>query len=211
MSSNDSIVSWTREHSGLMLLPSLGAIGAMIGVYFKRHSSPANILLLGLFTVLEAVTLGSVVSYFNQAVVLQALVITTFVFLGLTLFTLQVRASATVSSAVHLATGAYADCEPPCADRYLRIRPAQSKYDFSSMGTYLYTALLVFFFTGIVGIFIPYNRTFDMVMAGAGCLIFSACESRSRQAPQGWLLTRVAGLCRHRLRHALAVPPPARR
>ncbi|KAJ8293591.1 Protein lifeguard 4 [Rhodotorula toruloides] len=138
MSSNDSIVSWTREHSGLMLLPSLGAIGAMIGVYFKRHSSPANILLLGLFTVLEAITLGSVVSYFNQAVVLQALVITTFVFLGLTLFTLQ------------------------------------SKYDFSSMGTYLYTFLLVFFFTGLVGIFIPYNRTFDMVMAGAGCLLFSA-------------------------------------
>lgn len=94
MSSNDSIVSWTREHSGLMLLPSLGAIGAMIGVYFKRHSSPANILLLGLFTVLEAITLGSVVSYFNQAVVLQALVITTFVFLGLTLFTLQVRSEA---------------------------------------------------------------------------------------------------------------------
>lgn len=91
MSANEGIVAWTREHPGLMLLPTFGAIGAMLGVYWKRHSSPANVILLGVFTLLEAVTLGSVVSYFNSDVVLEALVITTFVFLGLTLFTLQVR------------------------------------------------------------------------------------------------------------------------
>ncbi|GAA5963680.1 hypothetical protein JCM21900_001976 [Sporobolomyces salmonicolor] len=135
--STDGAVKWTRAHSGLMLIPMFGAIVAMLGVYWKRHSSPANILLLGLFTGLEAVTLGSVISYFDQAVVLQAMVITTFVFLGLTLFTLQ------------------------------------SKYDFSSMGTYLYTFLLVFFFTSIVGIFMPWNQTFDMIMAGMGVLLFA--------------------------------------
>ena len=53
-----------------------------------------NLILLGVFTLLEAVTVGSVVSYFDQIIVLQALVITTFVFVGLTLFTLQVRALA---------------------------------------------------------------------------------------------------------------------
>ncbi|GAA5885723.1 hypothetical protein JCM5296_000125 [Sporobolomyces johnsonii] len=135
--STDSAVQWTRAHSGLMMIPMFGAIVAMLGVYWKRHSSPANIILLGLFTGLEAITLGSVISYFDQAVVLQAMVITTFVFLGLTLFTLQ------------------------------------SKYDFSSMGTYLYAFLLVFFFTSIVGIFLPWNQTFDMIMAGMGVLLFS--------------------------------------
>ncbi|GAA6052181.1 hypothetical protein JCM3770_000783 [Rhodotorula araucariae] len=138
MSANDTIVDWTREHSSLMLLPTFGAIFAMLAVYWKRHSSPANVILLGVFTLLEAVTLGSVISYFNSEIVLQAFVITTFVFLGLTLFTLQ------------------------------------SKYDFSSMGTYLYAILLVFFFTSLVGVFLPWSRGFDLFMAGAGCLLFSA-------------------------------------
>ncbi|GAA5966598.1 hypothetical protein JCM8115_006885 [Rhodotorula mucilaginosa] len=138
MSTNESVVNWTREHSGLMLVPAFAAIGAMLGVYWKRHSSPANVILLGVFTLLEAVTLGAAISYVNSAIVLQAFMITTFVFLGLTLFTLQ------------------------------------SKYDFSSMGTYLYTFLLVFFFTSLAGIFLPYNRMFDTLMAGLGCCLFSA-------------------------------------
>lgn len=78
-------------------------------VYWKRHSHPLNLVFLFLFTLLEAITIGSVVTYYNQTVVLQALVITTFVFGGLTLFTIQ------------------------------------SKYDFSSMGSWLFGALLVFF------------------------------------------------------------------
>ncbi|GAA6032356.1 hypothetical protein JCM8097_008134 [Rhodosporidiobolus ruineniae] len=131
-------VDWTRTHPGFMMIPMFGAVVAMLGVYWKRHSSPANVLLLGIFTLLEAVTLGSVISYFDTTVVLQAFIATTFVFLGLTLFTLQ------------------------------------SKYDFSSMGTYLYAALLCFFFVGLAGLFIPYSRGFDMLMAGFGVLLFSA-------------------------------------
>jgi FtsH-binding integral membrane protein len=42
------------------------------------------------------------------------------------------------------------------------------------MGTYLYTFLLVFFFTSLAGIFLPYNRMFDTLMAGLGCCLFSA-------------------------------------
>ncbi|BGP55952.1 hypothetical protein JCM8202v2_003559 [Rhodotorula sphaerocarpa] len=89
MSANESVVNWTRAHPGLMLIPAFSAIGAMLAVYVKRHSSPANVILLGVFTLLEAITLGSAISYVNSAIVLQAFAITTFVFLGLTLFTLQ--------------------------------------------------------------------------------------------------------------------------
>ncbi|GAA5857765.1 hypothetical protein JCM8547_005975 [Rhodosporidiobolus lusitaniae] len=133
-----AIVDWTRTHPGLMLIPALGAIAAMLATFWKRHSSPANVLLLGLFTLFEAVTLGSTVSYVDSGVVLQALVATSLVFVGLTIFTFQ------------------------------------SKYDFSHMGTYLYAGLLGFFFVSLVGIFLPYNSTWDIFMAGLGVLLFSA-------------------------------------
>lgn len=55
-------------------------------LYFKRHSHPTNLILLGLFTLLEAASLGSAIAYVNEIVVLQALIITIFVFGGLTLF-----------------------------------------------------------------------------------------------------------------------------
>ncbi|KAK4706041.1 protein lifeguard, partial [Phenoliferia sp. Uapishka_3] len=135
--STERISAWTQEHAGLMMIPMFSAIGVMLAVYWKRHSHPLNIILLGLFTVLESITIGAIVGMYPTTIVLQALVITSFVFVGLTLFTFQ------------------------------------SKYDFSNMGSYLFAALLVFVLTGIVGIFLPFNRVTDMLMAGAGCLLFS--------------------------------------
>ncbi|KAL8292288.1 hypothetical protein RQP46_001754 [Phenoliferia psychrophenolica] len=135
--STESASTWVQANPGLMMIPMFGAIAAMLGVYWKRHSHPLNIILLGLFTVLEAITVGSVVGFYSGTVVLQALVITVFVFLGLTLFTFQ------------------------------------SKYDFDNMGSYLFAALLCFVITGFVGIFLPFNRITDMLMAGGGCILFS--------------------------------------
>lgn len=73
-----------------MLLPMFGALASMGLVYWKRYSHPLNLLALGLFTLFESVTVGSVVGFYNETIVLQALVITIFVFVGLTLFTFQV-------------------------------------------------------------------------------------------------------------------------
>jgi protein lifeguard len=77
-------------------------------LYWKRHSHPLNLVLLSTFTLLEAFTLGVVIAFFDNVIVLQALsamilirlfsfaeltmeyrLITLGVFLGLTLFTLQ--------------------------------------------------------------------------------------------------------------------------
>jgi protein lifeguard len=58
-------------------------------LYWKRHSHPLNIALLAIFTLMEAFTLGVVTAFYDNVIVLQALLITTGVFLGLTLFTLQ--------------------------------------------------------------------------------------------------------------------------
>lgn len=85
----------------------IGSLVSLGFLWWKRHSHPINLVLLSVFTLFEAFTLGIVVGFYDQVVVLQALLITLGVFLGLTLFTFQ------------------------------------SKYDFSSMGMYLFGGLLV--------------------------------------------------------------------
>ena len=62
-------------------------------LYWKRHSHPTNFGLLALFTLMEAFSLGVVTAFSDNVIVLQALLITTGVFLGLTLFTLQSKVS----------------------------------------------------------------------------------------------------------------------
>lgn len=78
-------------------------------LYWKRHSHPLNLVLLSTFTVMEAFTLGVLVAFVDNLIVLQALyvlyiivwsalpnspnlthsLITLGVFIGLTLFTFQ--------------------------------------------------------------------------------------------------------------------------
>jgi len=106
-------------------------------LYWKRHSYPANLIFLSTFTVLEAATLGFIVAFYDTTIVLQALLITLGIFLGLTLFTLQ------------------------------------SKWDFSGMAPFLFGGLIALLMTGIVGIFIPFSKTFDLIYAIGGSLLFS--------------------------------------
>jgi FtsH-binding integral membrane protein len=79
----------------------------VLGVlYWKRHNHPLNLILLSVFTLLEAFTIGIVTAFYPNKVVLQALsvilvsvlcidadvagrLITLAIFTGLTLFTFQ--------------------------------------------------------------------------------------------------------------------------
>ncbi|SCZ90317.1 BZ3500_MvSof-1268-A1-R1_Chr9g10789 [Microbotryum saponariae] len=133
----EAATQWTREHSGLMMIPILGSFAMMLGAFWKRHSHPLNLVFLGAFTLCEGVSVGAVVSFYDQRIVLLALGITLGLFVGLTLFTLQ------------------------------------SRYEFDSMGPYLFSALLVFFITSLVGMFIPFSNTMDLIMAAVGVLLFS--------------------------------------
>ncbi|EPQ31530.1 uncharacterized protein PFL1_00863 [Pseudozyma flocculosa PF-1] len=131
------VAGWVQQNQWAFVVPLIGSLVTMGVLYWKRHSHPTNILLLGLFTLLESVSLGTVITYVDQKIVLQAMVITAFTFLGLTLFTLQ------------------------------------SNYDFSSLGGWLFGGLMVLVGAGFVSMFFPYNSTFDLVTAIAGCAIFS--------------------------------------
>jgi hypothetical protein len=86
---------------------------------------------------MEAFTLGVITAFADQTIVLQALLITLGIFLGLTMFTLQ------------------------------------SKYDFSGMGPWLFGGLIALLMTGLVGVFIPFSKTMDLLYAIGGSLLFS--------------------------------------
>jgi len=128
---------WIQQNVWAFYTAMIGSLVSLGFLWWKRHSHPINLVLLTVFTFFEAFTLGIVVGFYDQVVVLQALLITLGVFLGLTLFTFQ------------------------------------SKYDFSSMGMYLFGGLLVLMMTGLVGIFIPFGKTMDLVYGAGGALLFS--------------------------------------
>jgi protein lifeguard len=81
-------------------------IATLIGLFFVRRKYPINFYLLGAFTypslvllsvlslkyrLLESYTIGTIVSFYDTTIVLEALLITLGLFFGLTLFTLQTK------------------------------------------------------------------------------------------------------------------------
>ncbi|KAL1916116.1 uncharacterized protein VTP21DRAFT_6120 [Calcarisporiella thermophila] len=84
-----SIQQWSQANPWMVWVSMFATFGVLFALFWKRRSAPTNYYLLGAFTLLEAYTIGNAVSYFDSLVVLQALVITLGVFIGLTLFTFQ--------------------------------------------------------------------------------------------------------------------------
>jgi hypothetical protein len=84
-----SVVNWVLANTWSFYLPLFGTIINLGVLYWKRHTHPWNLVLLTTFTLMEAFTLGIAVSFYPNVLVLQALLITVGVFLGLTLFTFQ--------------------------------------------------------------------------------------------------------------------------
>ncbi|EJF65454.1 inhibitor of apoptosis-promoting Bax1-domain-containing protein [Dichomitus squalens] len=82
-------IFWVVTHQWSFYVPLFGTLVNLGLLYWKRLDKPINYVLLSTFTLLEAFTLGITTAFFDNEIVLQALLITTGVFLGLTLFTLQ--------------------------------------------------------------------------------------------------------------------------
>ena len=85
-----------------MWVSLFSTIGVLIALFIFRKKYPANFYLLGAFTyhssplpdqltisLLEAYTVGTIVTFYDTVIVLEALLITLGLFAGLTLFTLQ--------------------------------------------------------------------------------------------------------------------------
>ncbi|KAM5288881.1 protein lifeguard 4 isoform 2-T2 [Ctenodactylus gundi] len=86
---SESIRTFVHASPALILVFSLGALGLIFALTLNRHKHPLNLYLLFGFTLLEALTVAIIVTFYDVYIILQAFVLTSAVFLGLTLYTLQ--------------------------------------------------------------------------------------------------------------------------
>ncbi|CAO3634407.1 unnamed protein product [Mucor hiemalis] len=86
---NEGIKEWVQSNPWMLFTSMFGSMGVLFALMWKARSAPLNYYLLALFTLFESHMVGTVVTFYDQAIVLQSLVITFAVFLALTLFTLQ--------------------------------------------------------------------------------------------------------------------------
>jgi FtsH-binding integral membrane protein len=141
-----------------MYVAVIGSLGSLLLLYWKRRAYPANLLLLAVFTSMEAFTVGSIgsliifcdsidsananpshsVAFTDRTIVVHALLLTLTTFLSLTAYTLQ------------------------------------SKRDFSGMGPYLFAGLSLCLSFMFVQFFFPFSTFGDGVLALGTAGLFSA-------------------------------------
>lgn len=83
------VKGFIKTNDWLVSLSFILSIVILIGLHFKRRETPTNLILLAAFTVVQAYTIGVLVSFYDQSLVLTALGLTFAVVLGLTIFTFQ--------------------------------------------------------------------------------------------------------------------------
>ncbi|KAJ7411446.1 Protein lifeguard 4 [Pitangus sulphuratus] len=83
------VQAFVHERPALLLISGFGSLAVIVALTLYRHQHPVNLYLLFGFTLLEALTVAITVSFYDVSIVLQAFILTTAVFLGLTAYTLQ--------------------------------------------------------------------------------------------------------------------------
>ncbi|MBQ5154064.1 hypothetical protein EGM85_12495, partial [Macrococcus caseolyticus] len=83
--------AWTLNHTWPMVVSAIGSIGFMIGAMVMRRKYPWNLVFLSLFTLAESWLIGVISSVVDTNTVINAFVITTIVFVGLSVLALQTK------------------------------------------------------------------------------------------------------------------------
>ncbi|RIB21356.1 inhibitor of apoptosis-promoting Bax1-domain-containing protein [Gigaspora rosea] len=86
---NDKVKYWVQENSWALIVSMIATFVILLLLMWKRRSYPTNFALLAAFTLVESYSLGTLVTFFDTILVLQAFIITSGLFIGLTLFTMQ--------------------------------------------------------------------------------------------------------------------------
>ncbi|XP_012576117.1 PREDICTED: protein lifeguard 4 isoform X2 [Condylura cristata] len=85
----ESTRTFVHGSPALLLVFAFGSLGLIFALILNRHKHPLNLYLLFGFTLSEALCVAFVVTFYDVYIVLQAFILTTAVFLGLTAYTLQ--------------------------------------------------------------------------------------------------------------------------
>ena len=89
--SMESVKLFMQTTPALIWFLFFGTLISLFAVYAKRLEHPTNLILLGVFTLFESLTIGTIVSFYDKILVIQAVIITTVVVFGLTMYTFQTK------------------------------------------------------------------------------------------------------------------------
>lgn len=85
------IKEFIHTNDWLMMVAMFGSLALLFALFVKRRESPTNLILLAAFTVVQAYSVGVICTFYSQAIVLEALLLTLTVLAGLTLYTFQTK------------------------------------------------------------------------------------------------------------------------
>ncbi|NWU79523.1 LFG4 protein, partial [Onychorhynchus coronatus] len=84
------VQAFVHERPALLLISGFGSLAIIVALTLYRHQHPVNLyLLFGFCSLTDRLLFLFVVSFYDVSIVLQAFILTTAVFLGLTAYTLQ--------------------------------------------------------------------------------------------------------------------------
>ncbi|NXW21877.1 LFG4 protein, partial [Circaetus pectoralis] len=84
------VQAFVHERPALLLISAFGSLAIIVALTLYRHQHPVNLyLLFGFCSLNDSLLFLLVVSFYDVSIVLQAFILTTAVFLGLTAYTLQ--------------------------------------------------------------------------------------------------------------------------
>ncbi|NXN74258.1 LFG4 protein, partial [Himantopus himantopus] len=84
------VQAFVHERPALLLISGFGSLAIIVALTLYRHQHPVNLyLLFGFCSLNDSLLLLFIVSFYDVSIVLQAFILTTAVFLGLTAYTLQ--------------------------------------------------------------------------------------------------------------------------
>ncbi|XP_014677966.1 PREDICTED: protein lifeguard 4-like [Priapulus caudatus] len=84
-----AVREFVQSNQWLLMLSLFASMGLVIAMYVKRMETPINYILLLVFTLVESYVVGTIVTFYDQMMVLQAFGLTFAVVAGLTVYTLQ--------------------------------------------------------------------------------------------------------------------------
>ncbi|NXD33439.1 LFG4 protein, partial [Copsychus sechellarum] len=84
------VQAFVHERPALLLISGFGSLAVIVALTFYSRHHPVNLyLLFGFCSLIDRLLFLFVVSFYDVSIVLQAFILTTAVFLGLTAYTLQ--------------------------------------------------------------------------------------------------------------------------
>lgn len=88
---NPSVQAWCVNNLWFSILCMISTFVFLFAAYFKSRSYPINLIFLAAFTFCEAFTVGLSCAFIESNAVIQALVLTLVIFVGLTAFAFQTK------------------------------------------------------------------------------------------------------------------------